>query len=198
MSNIETHINKLFRDIPDSSRKTEIMQEISQNLNEKVADLTAQGMTQEEAQQKAMEDIGDIEEIQEELVNTAQLAQSKNLGFLFSFSIWGSLLLTAFFVFINFYYAPNVIWFVYPLFAILWWPLSLFALWERQKTGRKMAFPYSVAGAGLIIALVLFMNLYYTPQTIWFVYPAFAVIWWPVSVYFYRLRQKNREDETHD
>lgn len=198
MSNIETHINKLFRDIPDSSRKTEIMQEISQNLNEKVADLTAQGMTQEEAQQKAMEDIGDIEEIQEELVNTAQLAQSKNLGFSFSFSIWGSILLTAFFVFINFYYAPNVIWFVYPLFAILWWPLSMFALWKRQKTGRKMAFPYSVAGAGLIIALVLFMNLYYTPQTIWFVYPAFAVIWWPVSVYFYRLRQKNREDETHD
>ena len=90
MSNIETHINKLFRDIPDSSRKTEIMQEISQNLNEKVADLTAQGMTQEEAEQKAMEDIGDIEEIQEELVSTAQLAQSKNLGFSFSFSIWTS------------------------------------------------------------------------------------------------------------
>jgi hypothetical protein len=87
MSNIETHINKLFRDIPDSSRKTEIMQEISQNLNEKVADLIAQGMTQEDAQQKAIEDIGDIEEIQAELVNTAQLAQSKNLGISFAFSV---------------------------------------------------------------------------------------------------------------
>lgn len=198
MSNIETHINKLFRNIPDSRRKTEIMQEISQNLNEKVADLTAQGMTQEEAEQKAIEDIGDIAEIQEELVNTAQLAQSKNLGFSFAFSVWGSVLLTAFFAFLNFYYSPANIWFVYPLFATLWWPLSMFALWEKQKAGRKMAFPYSVAGAGLIIALALFMNLYYTPHTIWFVYPTFAVIWWPVSVYFYRLRQKNREDETHD
>jgi|GEM_PF-270079 len=198
MSNIETHINKLFRNIPDSRRKTEIMQEISQNLNEKVADLTAQGMTQEEAEQKAIEDIGDIAEIQEELVNTAQLAQSKNLGFSFAFSVWGSVLLTAFFAFLNFYYSPANIWFVYPLFATLWWPLSMFALWEKQKVGRKMAFPYSVAGAGLIIALALFMNLYYTPHTIWFVYPTFAVIWWPVSVYFYRLRQKNREDETHD
>ena len=198
MSNIETHINKLFRDIPDSSRKTEIMQEISQNLNEKVADLIAQGMTQEDAQQKAIEDIGDIEEIQEELVNTAQLAQSKNLGFSFAFSVWGGILLTAFFAFLNFYYSPTNIWFVYPLFATLWWPLSMFALWERQKSGRKMAFPYSVAGAALIIALVLFMNLYYTPHTIWFVYPTFAVIWWPVSLYFYRLRQKNREDETYD
>ncbi len=198
MSNIETHINKLFRDIPDSSRKTEIMQEISQNLNEKVADLIAQGMTQEDAQQKAIEDIGDIEEIQEELVNTAQLAQSKNLGFSFAFSVWGSILLTAFFAFLNFYYSPTNIWFVYPLFATLWWPLSMFALWERQKNGRKMAFPYSVAGSALIIALVLFMNLYYTPHTIWFVYPTFAVIWWPVSLYFYRLRQKNREDETYD
>lgn len=35
MSNIETHINKLFRNIPDSRRKTEIMQEISQNLNKR-------------------------------------------------------------------------------------------------------------------------------------------------------------------
>ena len=198
MSNIETHINKLFRDIPDSSRKTEIMQEICQNLDEKVADLIAQGMTQEAAQQKAIEDIGDIEEIQEELVNTAQLAQSKNLGFSFAFSVWGGILLTAFFAFLNFYYSPTNIWFVYPLFATLWWPLSMFALWERQKSGRKMAFPYSVAGAALIIALVLFMNLYYTPHTIWFVYPTFAVIWWPVSLYFYRLRQKNREDETYD
>ena len=198
MSKIESHINKLFRNIPDSSRKTEIMQEISQNLNEKVADLTAQGMTQEEAEQKAIEDIGDIAEIQEELVNTAQLAQSKNLGFSFAFSVWGSLIIIAFFVFLNLYYSPTNIWFVYPLFATLWWPMSMFALWEKQKSGRKVAFPYSVGGFALIVGLMLFLNFYYTPDIIWFVYPTFAVIWWPVSLYFYRLRQKSTEEERYD
>ena len=37
-----------------------MMQEINQNLDEKVADLILQGMTENEAVQKAIDDFGDI------------------------------------------------------------------------------------------------------------------------------------------
>jgi hypothetical protein len=57
--------------------------------------------------------------------NTAKL----NLGF----SIFGSVLIIALFVFMNFYYSPEIIWFVYPTFVVLWWPLSMFFYWLRKK-----------------------------------------------------------------
>ena len=51
------------------------------------------------------------------------------------YSIWSSVLIIALFIFINFYYSPHVIWFVYPTFAVLWWPLSLYFRWMKVKRG---------------------------------------------------------------
>jgi hypothetical protein len=195
MSRIEAQVNKLFRDIPDSSRKAEIMQEISQNLGEKVSDLVAQGISEEDAMRRALEDIGDIGEIRKELVGNAQLLRNRNLGLSLAFSVWGSIIIAALVIFVNFYYSPNHIWFVYPVFAVIWWPMSIFFHWYHVKSGNNMAFPYSIAGAGLFILLMLFINFYYVPHTIWFVYPTFAVIWWPIALCFHWLRQKNREDD---
>jgi hypothetical protein len=195
MNKIEAHINRLFWDVPESGRKSQIMQEITQNLEEKVSDLISQGRTETEAVQKAIEDFGDIGEIQRELMGSAELMQQKNLGLSLAFSVWGCILTSALFIFINLYYTPGNIWFVYPLFAVLWWPMSLFFHWRHRISGESTAFPYSVASYVLIMALVFFINLYYTPHTIWLVYPAFAVVWWPVSTFFLRLRQKSRKDD---
>ncbi len=52
-----------------------------------------------------------------------------NLGF----SLWGSGLIIALCIFINFYYSPGVIWFIYPTFGVLWWPLALFFHWLRKR-----------------------------------------------------------------
>lgn len=194
MKKIETHINRLFRDIPDSKRKTEMMLEINQDLSDKVADLISQGQTEDEAIQSTIEDFGDIDDIQKELVGSAQLIENKNLGLTLGFSIWGGAIITALFLFINLYYTPEHIWFVYPVFAVIWWPMSMFFYWYGQKSGKSMSFLYSVAAFVLILGLLLFMNFYYNPRLIWFIYPAFAVIWWPIAMYFNQLRERNRED----
>ncbi|WP_096186370.1 permease prefix domain 1-containing protein [Evansella halocellulosilytica] len=132
MKNIKHHVDELFKDVPKSERREIIKEEIKGNLEEKITDLMEQGKEEEDAINKAIIEFGDIEDIKSELgVNNPQKKnQSKlNLGF----SIWGSFLFIALVVFMNFYYTPDVIWFVYPTFVVLWWPLSMLYYWLRTK-----------------------------------------------------------------
>ncbi len=195
MNTIEDKIEKLFRDIPNSKRKKEVLQEIQQNLHEKVEDLISQGMTESEAVQKTIDDFGDIDEIRKELVGSAQLTKSKNVGLSLAFSLWGGLLISALVVFINLYYTPGIIWFVYPVFAVAWWPMTLYFHWLHKKTNGSTAFPFSVASFILTTMLFLFINFYYSPHIIWFVYPVFAFVWWPIAAFFHKMRLNSREDE---
>ena len=195
MNKVEMRINRLFRDIPESRRKIEMIQEITQDLSDKVSDLISQGYSEDEAVEKAFEDFGDISEIQYELMGGYHMTKNRDMGLALAFSVWGSLLISALMIFINLYYSPYTIWFVYPVFAVIWWPLSLFFVWYKRKKGIKMGFPYSLAGAALIIALTIFINAYYTPGTIWCVYPIFGVIWWPVAMLFAWLRGRNGREE---
>lgn len=122
----------MFKDVPESEKKQIIKQEIIENLEEKVFDLMQQGKAEEDAVNKALVEFGDIEEIKKELGVGQPLKKNMakiNLGF----SIWGSALIIALFTFINFYYTPDNIWFVYPTFAVLWWPLSMFFYWLRSR-----------------------------------------------------------------
>lgn len=194
-SQIAARIHTLFRDIPDGRRKQELMQEITQDLGEKVADLTAQGQTPEAAIQKAFDDFGDIGDIREELAGSARLAQENRAGLSLAFSVWGALLIIALVSFVNFYCTPHVIWFVYPLFAVVWWPMAFFFHWMHMKNGKPTGLAFSVMSFCLIVGLLLFINLYYTPRVIWVVYPAFAVIWWPMALFFHRLRQRSGKDD---
>lgn len=134
---IEEKINRLFDDIPDSERKSQLLQEVTQNLEEKVADLMVSGKSEEDAVNKAIVEFGDIGDIKEELAVRPNPREnrrcSKNAGLSLGFSVWGSGLIIALCVFINFYYSPHVIWFVYPTFAVLWWPLAMFYRWLRIR-----------------------------------------------------------------
>ncbi|MFD2043346.1 permease prefix domain 1-containing protein [Ornithinibacillus salinisoli] len=135
MKQLRDHVNELFKDVPESEQRNAIMQEVLQNLEEKVWDIMEQGKEEEDAINKAIVEFGDIEDLRKELgVNQSSNAKKKrttklNLGF----SIWGSILIISLFTFINFYYTPNVIWFVYPVFAVLWWPLTMYFNWKRIK-----------------------------------------------------------------
>lgn len=139
MRKLDYHINQLFKDVPDGEQKDTIKQEILQNLEEKVHDLIMQGKEEEDAINKTIVEFGDIEEIKNELgvKKTETVKQSKDKKYLaklnLSFSLWGSALIIALFIFINFYYSPERIWFVYPTFGVLWWPLAMFFNWQRAK-----------------------------------------------------------------
>jgi hypothetical protein len=195
VNEIETQIDKLFEGIPQSRRKEEIKQEITQNLNEKVSDLVLKGHSREQAVKMAIDDFGDIEDLKQELAGSAKYDKSKKIGLSLAFSIWGAILISALFIFINFYYTPNVIWFVYPVFAVIWWPMTIFFHWFHNKNDMPVGFAYSVCNFILIAGLMVFINMYYTPDIIWFVYPIFGVIWWPLAMLFCSMRRKSRKDD---
>ncbi|WP_313894836.1 permease prefix domain 1-containing protein [Psychrobacillus sp.] len=136
MKKLKNHVDELFKDIPEGEQKIAIKQEVLENLEEKVWDLIERGKEEEDAINKAIVDFGDIEEFKKEFgVNQSEKQTVKknmtkiNLGY----SIWGSSLIIALFVFINFYYTPENIWFVYPTFAVLWWPLTMYFKLQRAK-----------------------------------------------------------------
>ena len=196
MKRIEAFVHRLFADLPGSVRREELKLEIMQNLKEKVADLIEKGINAEDAVTKAFDDFGgygDIADLRDELADGAREAKTKNSGLSLAFSVWGGILITALFIFINFYYTPRTIWFVYPVFAVAWWPMSMFFRWIRVKTGRRVGFAYSVCGFALFAALMLFINFYLTPRVIWSVYPIFGAVWWPLAMLFFSLNDKRRK-----
>ena len=137
MISIKEYVEGLFSDVPDSEDKQSIIQEITANLEEKVADLVEAGKQEEDAINKSIVDLGDVSEIKRDLMGAAGPVKKKKPNYLNNlwFSIWGSALVIGLMLFINFYYSPRSIWFVYPTFAILWWPLSMFFIWLNK--GRK-------------------------------------------------------------
>ena len=54
-------MNELFKDVPESEQKATIIQEVLQNLEEKVWDLMEQGKAEEDAINKAIVEFGDAE-----------------------------------------------------------------------------------------------------------------------------------------
>ena len=131
MKKIEQYVDDLFSEVPESEKKAELRNEIVQNLNEKVADLISAGKEEEDAVNKAIVEFGDISDIKQEL--SAQQPQKDKGGLALGFSLWGSALIIALVVFANLYYTPNVVWAVYPVFAVLWWPLTIFYHWLSKR-----------------------------------------------------------------
>jgi hypothetical protein len=138
MNKIKYHIDMLFKKIPDSEQKENIKQEIIDNLEEKVKDLVSEGKDKDDAINKALVEFGDIEDIKNELFGKQEkLKKMRNAGINFRYSLWGSLLIILLVVFVNLYYTPWNIWFVYPTFVVLWWPLTMFFVWSKIKEKYK-------------------------------------------------------------
>ena len=137
MRRLRNHVNKLFKDIPESPRKNVIKQEVLKDLEEKVFDLMGQVKAEEDAKNKAIVEVGNSEDLTKERdITQPPHRKSRRMTKLYlEYSIWGSILIIALFISINFYYAPNVIWFIYPTFAVLCWPLTMYFKWMKMKKG---------------------------------------------------------------
>jgi len=96
----------------------------------------------------------------------------------FGFSIAGNLLIILFMLFINYTTSPGFPWFIYPVFAVLWWPLGVYT---AQKGGAKFI---AVVGSLLTIVFFITVNLTTSPGFLWCIFPIFAVLWWPLGVFF--------------
>lgn len=76
-------------------------------------------------------------------------------------------------------------WVIFPTYLLLWWPLSI------ALAKRGYALPFSLCGTLLSMAFFITLNLITTPQCIWAVYPIFALIWWPLSTYYFVYKRRN-------
>ncbi|MEX1377117.1 MAG: permease prefix domain 1-containing protein [Eubacteriales bacterium] len=141
MITIKDYVESLFKDIPDSKEKEDIKNEIILNLEEKVLDLVESGKAEEDAINKSIVEFGDITEIKMNLLSqpgtatVVKKASKINYANRMWFSVWGSLLIIGLCFFINYttnswYIHP---WFVYPTFAVLWWPLAMFFSWLNHR-----------------------------------------------------------------
>ncbi|MCX7708800.1 MAG: hypothetical protein N2484_03005 [Clostridia bacterium] len=96
------------------------------------------------------------------------------------FSIAGSILCILFFITVNLTVnsmaGVDTLWFIYPVFAVLWWPISLFFYARCDRKG------YSIISSALIIIFLITVNIFTSPDHPWFLYAVYPVLWWPITL----------------
>lgn len=88
-----------------------------------------------------------------------------------------SLFAIAYYYLLNTFYSPGFPWFIFPTYAVLWWPISVLLV------KRKRLMLFSLVGTVISIAFFVVLNAVTTPNQIWAVYPIFALLWWPLTIY---------------
>lgn len=93
------------------------------------------------------------------------------------YSVFCSIALLFLLIFENYKDSPNNLWFIYAVYPIVWWPILMF-LGEKAKS---MA--VSLIGCTSAIIYYSLLNIIFSPQYPWAIYPAFLVVWWPFALY---------------
>ncbi|MCH1626389.1 hypothetical protein [Fredinandcohnia quinoae] len=96
------------------------------------------------------------------------------------FSLSISTLIIIFLIIENILNSPEHLWFLYAIFPIIWWPILVFL---GKKAGTLAV---AWIGAGTTILYYSDLNILLSPGYPWAVYPAFVVLWWPLSLYHAR------------
>lgn len=121
------------------------------------------------------------------LMDTANNPKNQSTGRRYSigFSVAGSLLIILFLAFNNFSTGVRFPWFVFPAYAVLWWPiLTIFV-------GRHSVKALSLIGSLATIALLVIVNYLTSWSYPWFLYPSFAILWWPLSEFLGQKHSKS-------
>ncbi|GAA0363316.1 hypothetical protein [Bacillus horti] len=103
-----------------------------------------------------------------------------------TFALVASTSIVLYYVILNNVMGHSYPWAIYPAFAILWWPLTLYYVRKKEY------FRFSVVAATFVILFFTTVNVVSTPHTIWAVYPMFAVLWWPLSMYYFYVKKHDR------
>lgn len=102
---------------------------------------------------------------------------------LFRVSVLGNTLTILYYATLNIVLSPQYPWIIYPIFVVLWWPLSIHYI----KT--KKHFKFSLTASFLISVFFILVNVISSPKELWAIYPIFLVLWWPLSMYFYHYKR---------
>lgn len=109
----------------------------------------------------------------------------KRLGKL-HIALFGSIAGILYYTILNITVFPGYPWAIFPAYVLLWWPLVIVSFVQQK---RPMLF--SLVGTLLSMALFIAVNAVSSPDTIWAIYPIFAMLWWPLSVYYFVYRRRD-------
>jgi hypothetical protein len=90
----------------------------------------------------------------------------------------------AYYTVLNLTLSPSYAWAIYPIYLVLWWPISVY------YAKRNNYFGLSITASLLTIFFFIGVNSISSPQVVWAVYPIFIILWWPLSMYYYSYQKK--------
>ncbi|AIO18663.1 hypothetical protein KQ51_00783 [Candidatus Izimaplasma bacterium HR1] len=140
MNRIENFVRNTFKDIPKQNRD-EIIDGVIEQLLEKVEDLIDSGITENVAIDQTLIEFGSLEDYflkeQKKEKKAKRLKTIKHYRNDLMFSSVSATIIIGALIFINLMYAPDVIWFVIPALAVLFWPLAvLYNLLNKRESRR--------------------------------------------------------------
>lgn len=140
MKKIENFVKHTFKDIPKEG-KAELIKSVTESLIEKIEDLIESGMEEKEAINKTVVEFGTLEDFLDVPKKpTKPEKRRKTLNHYKNdllFSAVGSLIIICILAYINIYFHHEILWFVIPSIALLWWPLAILYNLLNKKESRK-------------------------------------------------------------
>lgn len=128
MKRLENFVKNTFKNYPKEDRD-ELIASITEMLTEKVEDLIEHGLSEQEAIDKAVMEFGTLEDYEDKPKKVVRKLKTrrtiKQYKYDIFFSVGGSLIIIGMLIYIDLELTrTNVIWFVIPALAVLWWPLA--------------------------------------------------------------------------
>ncbi|MEK5174148.1 hypothetical protein NST63_13180 [Heyndrickxia sp. FSL W8-0496] len=99
------------------------------------------------------------------------------------FAWLGSILCILFFLVVNYLTNPDYLWFIYPTFFILLWPISMYSI--RHKNLKL----HSLFTSVILILFFITINYVHSPFHPWFLYAIYPILWWPTLMFMEKGRK---------
>lgn len=138
MKRIKNFVKNTFKNYPKDERER-LIKSITEMLVEKVEDLVENGLTIDEAIDRTVTEFGDIDDF-DDSKKPKKRFRIKNLSHYRNdivFSVFAILIIIGMLAYVNLYFT-DVIWFVIPALALLFWPLStIYRYLNRRGTEKE-------------------------------------------------------------
>lgn len=138
MKQIKNFVKHTFKDIPKDKRE-EIIPIVTELLIEKVEDLVEKGYSEQDAIDQTVLEFGTAEDYfgREKPFSKFKRKTLNHYRNDFLFSLFGAIIIIGMLVFTNLYFFGDILWFVLPAIAVLWWPLAILYRFLNKKVSEK-------------------------------------------------------------
>ena len=139
MKRIANFVKNTFKDAPKET-KDQIITTVTESLIEKVEDLVESGLTLDQAIDKTVSEFGSAEDffkVEEKPVRFKRIKSLAHYRNDLLFSSLGVLIIVGILAYINYWLSPDILWYIVPSIALLWWPLVvLYKLLNKAESDK--------------------------------------------------------------